>query len=90
MVYAQTDDGVRGSSGTPGPPAPIPNGRLMLNPGSVGQPRDGEPTSAYLVLDLDAGTLQFRRTAYDIERTQALMREASLPRWLVERLSLGR
>jgi diadenosine tetraphosphatase ApaH/serine/threonine PP2A family protein phosphatase len=62
----------------------------MLNPGSVGQPRDGNPASSYLVVDLAAATLEFRRVAYDIERTQALMREARLPTWLVERLSLGR
>ncbi len=62
----------------------------MLNPGSVGQPRDGDPASAYLVVDLDAEILEFRRVPYDIERTQALMREAHLPTWLAERLSHGR
>ena len=90
MVYAQDDDGVHETPGAPGPGSPLPGGRLMLNPGSVGQPRDGDPASAYLVVDLDAQTLEFRRVPYDIERTQALMREARLPTWLAERLSHGR
>ena len=90
MVYAQDDDGMRETIGTPGPATALPGGRLMLNPGSVGQPRDGDPASAYLLVDLDAQTLEFRRVPYDIERTQALMREARLPTWLAERLSHGR
>jgi diadenosine tetraphosphatase ApaH/serine/threonine PP2A family protein phosphatase len=90
IVYAQTDDGVRETVGVADGPMPLPGERVMLNPGSVGQPRDGNPASSYLVVDLAAATLEFRRVAYDIERTQALMREARLPTWLVERLSLGR
>jgi diadenosine tetraphosphatase ApaH/serine/threonine PP2A family protein phosphatase len=90
MVYAQDDDGMHESIGAPGPAAPLPGGRLMLNPGSVGQPRDGDPASAYLLIDLDAQTLEFRRVPYDIERTQALMRDVRLPTWLAERLSHGR
>lgn len=90
MVYAQDDDGMHETSGAPGPASPLPGGRLMLNPGSVGQPRDGDPKSAYLLVDLDAQTVEFRRVAYDIERTQSLMHEARLPTWLAERLSHGR
>jgi diadenosine tetraphosphatase ApaH/serine/threonine PP2A family protein phosphatase len=90
VVYGQADDGISESVGVPGSPVALPAGRVMLNPGSVGQPRDGDPTSAYLILDLGTGTVEFRRTAYDIERTQALMRDARLPTWLVERLSVGR
>ena len=66
----------------------------MLNPGSVGQPRDGLRDAAYAVLDLkegsDESTFEFRRVRYDIDRTQRLMREAGLPARLVERLSYGR
>jgi diadenosine tetraphosphatase ApaH/serine/threonine PP2A family protein phosphatase len=62
----------------------------MLNPGSVGQPRDGNPDSSYLLLDLATATIEFRRVRYDVPATQALMREAGLPRWLVERLEIGR
>ena len=90
VVYAQADDSLRETAGVAGSPLRIPEGRLMLNPGSVGQPRDGDPDSAYLVVDGDAATLEFRRIPYDIARTQALMREARLPSWLVERLGIGR
>jgi predicted phosphodiesterase len=89
-IYAQTDDGVQETTGVVVGPLPLPAGRLMLNPGSVGQPRDGIPRSSYFVLDMDAETVEFRRVPYDIERTQALMREARLPAWLVERLGVGR
>jgi diadenosine tetraphosphatase ApaH/serine/threonine PP2A family protein phosphatase len=64
--------------------------RALINPGSVGQPRDGNPDASYLVLDTDAGTAEYRRVPYDIEATQRLMRERELPRWLVERLRWGR
>jgi predicted phosphodiesterase len=67
-----------------------PGKRYLINPGSVGQPRDGNPDSSYVVLDLDAGDVEFRRVRYDIGRTQQLMREQGLPSWLAERLSHGR
>jgi predicted phosphodiesterase len=63
--------------------------RALLNPGSVGQPRDGIPDSSYLVLDLAAGEASWHRVAYDIGSVQAAMREARLPRPLIDRLSLG-
>jgi predicted phosphodiesterase len=70
------------------------DGRFLLNPGSVGQPRDGLRDAAYAVLDVngDGGGagIEFRRVAYDIDRTQRLMREADLPIRLVERLAFGR
>jgi diadenosine tetraphosphatase ApaH/serine/threonine PP2A family protein phosphatase len=64
-------------------------GRRLLNPGSVGQPRDGDPRSAYLLLDLDAGRAEFRRVEYEIERTQNEIRAAGLPEQLASRLSRG-
>jgi predicted phosphodiesterase len=64
-------------------------GRWLLNPGSVGQPRDGDPRAAYLVLDLEHRTAEFRRVAYDITRTQEEIREAGLPEPLAGRLALG-
>ncbi|HZR95740.1 MAG TPA: metallophosphoesterase family protein [Gaiellaceae bacterium] len=63
--------------------------RWVVNPGSVGQPRDGDPDAAYLVLDLDARTATFRRVPYDIEATQAEMRAAGLPELLALRLAAG-
>ncbi len=61
----------------------------LLNPGSVGQPRDGDPRAAYLDLDLDAGRAEFRRVEYDVVRTQAEMEDAGLPRPLASRLAFG-
>ena len=65
------------------------DGRVLLNPGSVGQPRDGDPRAAYLLLDLDGGTAAFHRVVYDVDRTQAEMREAQLPEALAARLLHG-
>ncbi len=64
-------------------------GRWLLNPGSVGQPRDGDPDAAWLLLDLDARHASFRRAAYDVARTQARIREHGLPDALAERLTYG-
>jgi diadenosine tetraphosphatase ApaH/serine/threonine PP2A family protein phosphatase len=64
-------------------------GRWLLNPGSVGQPRDGDPRAAWLELDLPSGQARFERVPYDIARTQAEIRERVLPEALAERLSHG-
>jgi diadenosine tetraphosphatase ApaH/serine/threonine PP2A family protein phosphatase len=63
--------------------------RAFLNPGSVGQPRDGIPASSWLVLDTDAGTATWQRTAYDIASVQAAMEALRLPPRLVDRLAFG-
>jgi diadenosine tetraphosphatase ApaH/serine/threonine PP2A family protein phosphatase len=63
--------------------------QVLLNPGSVGQPRDADPRAAYLLLDLDAQRASFRRVDYDIELTQREIREAGLPELLAARLELG-
>jgi predicted phosphodiesterase len=63
--------------------------RAFLNPGSVGQPRDGVPTASYMVLDTAAGHATWHRVQYDIEATQAAMRDAGLPPRLARRLSFG-
>ena len=63
--------------------------RWLFNPGSVGQPRDGDPRAAYLVLDFDARRARFRRVPYAIERTQAEIRERRLPETLAARLEHG-
>lgn len=63
--------------------------RALVNPGSVGQPRDGDARAAYAILDPDAGTVRWRRVAYDIETVQAAMRDAGLPASLSARLAVG-
>jgi diadenosine tetraphosphatase ApaH/serine/threonine PP2A family protein phosphatase len=65
------------------------DGRRLLNPGSVGQPRDGDPRAAWLVLDTDRRFASFRRVAYPIEETQAEIRAAGLPPALAARLQRG-
>ncbi len=64
--------------------------RLLINPGSVGQPRDGDPRAAYGILDPEAQTFTFHRVAYAIEITQERMRVRGLPMRLIDRLELGR
>jgi len=63
--------------------------RFLLNPGSVGQPRDGAPRAAWLLVDTAEGTAGFRRVAYAIEETQKEMRDAALPETLAGRLAHG-
>jgi diadenosine tetraphosphatase ApaH/serine/threonine PP2A family protein phosphatase len=63
---------------------------MFLNPGSVGQPRDGNPQASYAILDTDAMTWELHRVPYPIEITQERMRARNLPRRLVERLGVGR
>jgi predicted phosphodiesterase len=65
------------------------NGRWLLNPGSVGQPRDGDPRAAWLLLDFERRFATFHRVAYAIEDTQSEMRECGLPRVLAARLERG-
>jgi predicted phosphodiesterase len=64
-------------------------GRWLLNPGSVGQPRDGDPRAAWLELDTEAWTAAWRRAEYDIEGAAWAIRAARLPDALAERLSFG-
>jgi predicted phosphodiesterase len=64
--------------------------RSILNPGSAGQPRDGDPRVGYALYDANSATVTWHRVTYDIEATQKSMEQARLPRWLIERLSYGR
>jgi diadenosine tetraphosphatase ApaH/serine/threonine PP2A family protein phosphatase len=70
---------------------PIQEGfRYLVNVGSVGQPRDGNPASCFGFLDTDRGQFSFIRVPYDYRKTQKKMEEAGLPRPLIERLAEGR
>ena len=64
--------------------------RLIINPGSVGQPRDSDPRAGYALYDSSAATVTHHRVEYDIASTQEAMRIAKLPSWLIDRLSYGR
>lgn len=61
----------------------------LVNPGSVGQPRDGDPRAAWLELDTSAQTARFHRVRYDVERAAASIVSAGLPRRLADRLHVG-
>jgi len=63
---------------------------VVMNPGSVGQPRDGDPRAAFAVLDLDALSVTEHRVAYDIDRVQTAVDEAGLPADTADRLREGR
>lgn len=69
---------------------PLTGQRRLLNPGSVGQPRDRNPEAAYALLDEAASTWEARRVVYPIADTQTQMRAAQLPAPLIERLAAGR
>ena len=70
-------------------PVHLNSGRWIVNPGSVGQPRDGNPEASYAMLDLDEKRWEFRRVRYPVEETQRRMREQGLPARLIERLAHG-
>ena len=83
-AYAQ---GAQAAAGTE---IEIGEGEWLLNPGSVGQPRDGDPRAAWLELDTDAWTARYHRVEYVIEGAAAAITAAGLPGLLAERLEVGR
>jgi diadenosine tetraphosphatase ApaH/serine/threonine PP2A family protein phosphatase len=83
------EDGHVSGGPAPGGSKVTLDGRWLLNPGSVGQPRDGDPRAAWLLLDFEERFAEFHRVPYPIERTQAEMRERALPQVLAARLERG-
>lgn len=68
----------------------VKESRLLINVGSVGQPRDRNPKSCYGIFDSDAGEFSYRRVSYNIEKTQAKMKKIKMPEFLISRLADGR
>jgi diadenosine tetraphosphatase ApaH/serine/threonine PP2A family protein phosphatase len=68
----------------------IDTGPILVNPGSVGQPRDGVPMASYGIWDVEAGTFEFKRVRYDIKGAQKVIRKAGLPERFALRLESGR
>jgi predicted phosphodiesterase len=89
LLVVSSGEELEGGPAPAGTEAELGGLRALLNPGSVGQPRDGDPRAAYLLLDLDAPRAEFRRVEYDVARTQQEMREADLPEFLTARLAAG-
>ena len=89
LALVETDEGLLGGLAPGGAEVELEVGRWLLNPGSIGQPRDGDPRAAWLLIDFDHGLATFRRTAYDVAATQAEIRDAGLPESLAVRLASG-
>jgi diadenosine tetraphosphatase ApaH/serine/threonine PP2A family protein phosphatase len=83
------DDEIAGGLAPADTEIDLASGRWLLNPGSVGQPRDGDPRAAFCVLDLAQRTASFVRVDYPVGETQSEMRERGLPAALAERLAYG-
>jgi len=67
-----------------------PAKKYFINVGAIGQPRDNNPKAAYVIYDMDAGTIELRRLEYDIAAAQKKIIDAGLPERLAERLAYGR
>lgn len=90
LQYSRADGAIASGGTCPaGTQLDVAEGRWLLNPGSVGQPRDGDPRAAWLLLDTSAWTVAFHRTEYDVAGAAAAIRAARLPDSLAERLSHG-
>ena len=89
MAWADRDGRIEAIAPGPGSVFRLDGSRALLNPGSVGQPRDGDPDASWLELDTDAGLATWRRVAYDVGAVRRSMIDAGLPRRLVERLAVG-
>jgi diadenosine tetraphosphatase ApaH/serine/threonine PP2A family protein phosphatase len=89
IVWAEDDGRIVSIAPGDGSSFALDGRRALLNPGSVGQPRDGDPTAGYLVIDTELDHATWHRVGYDVAAVQAAMRSAGLPGRLVERLSYG-
>jgi predicted phosphodiesterase len=83
-------DGAAAGGLTPdGTTAELSGTRWLVNPGSVGQPRDGDPRAAFALIDLQRGFAKWQRVAYSVEATQSELRALGLPEALAARLAVG-
>jgi predicted phosphodiesterase len=93
MIFRKLDDHYEGAPPDPDREVVLPlqrGARYLVNVGSVGQPRDGDPRAAYGILDADARELRLYRVSYPVENAQRKIRTAGLPVSLANRLTLGR
>jgi predicted phosphodiesterase len=81
--------GVRALRGTSGRIVLHPGGRYLLNPGSIGQPRDRDPRASYMTYDSDRRVVRWYRIPYPVEEAQRRIRRAGLPHTLADRLGFG-
>jgi predicted phosphodiesterase len=83
------DDAARGAQAGSGTRLDLSEGRWLVNPGSVGQPRDGDPRAAWLELDTDSWEATYHRVEYEIDRAAAAIEATDLPEHLARRLYVG-
>jgi diadenosine tetraphosphatase ApaH/serine/threonine PP2A family protein phosphatase len=89
ICWREDDGRVEAVSPGDGSSLVLDDRRVLLNPGSVGQPRDGDPLASYLVIDTESGRCTWSRVAYDIAAVQAAMEKQRLPARLSARLAYG-
>jgi predicted phosphodiesterase len=96
LFFALPEDGTaasgpdaRGAQAGAGTRLELDRGRWLINPGSVGQPRDGDPRAAWLDLDTDAWAATYRRVEYEIDRAAEAIAATDLPEHLARRLYVG-
>ena len=89
LALALDGDQIDGGLAPGGVTVELDGRRFLVNPGSVGQPRDGDSRAAWLLVDTDRRIAGFRRVAYPIDETQKEMRDAALPETLAGRLAHG-
>jgi diadenosine tetraphosphatase ApaH/serine/threonine PP2A family protein phosphatase len=89
ICWREDDGRIEAVSPTNGSSLALDARRVLLNPGSVGQPRDGDPHASYLIIDTDASRCTWTRVAYDIDAVQSAMTDQGLPQRLIVRLSYG-
>jgi diadenosine tetraphosphatase ApaH/serine/threonine PP2A family protein phosphatase len=81
--------GVRALRGRSGRLELDPRGRYLVNPGSIGQPRDRDPRASYMTYDSERRIVNWRRLPYPVDRAQGRIRKAGLPPMLADRLAVG-
>jgi diadenosine tetraphosphatase ApaH/serine/threonine PP2A family protein phosphatase len=89
IVWRAEDGQVAAVPSAPGSPVSMSGGRLLANPGSVGQPRDGDPRAAWLELDTDTWEAAYHRVEYEIDRAAEAITANELPEHLARRLYVG-
>ena len=89
LWFSDGEGGIAGAQAPPGTDADLSEGRWLLNPGGVGQPRDGDPRAAWMLVDTENWTASWRRVEYPIERAAKAIEDAGLPPVLGDRLYTG-
>jgi len=85
----EVEDTARGAQAGAGTRLDLSDGSWLINPGSVGQPRDGDPRAAWLELDTDPWEATYHRVDYEIDRAAAAIDQTDLPEHLARRLYVG-